>query len=236
MGVGTMFYRTEPFEFLETLRSEWANIREEFLRVFDERDARPWPQPFVYTKEWKLLALLDRGRMAQHGVVGIDKELERNQRKFPRTVEILNCLPGLVTAGFSRLAPGTRIHPHKGIDHTVLRCHLGLLVPPGCTLQVHGVQRKWEDGSVFLFDDTYAHEVWSDADQHRVVMIMDFNKTDLLKIAGQPLENLIIPRTPDEIARGEELERRADEWQQKYAEQQPEPDWDRIFDYEADQA
>lgn len=37
-----MFYRTQPIEFLETLKSEWANTREEFLRVFDERDARLW--------------------------------------------------------------------------------------------------------------------------------------------------------------------------------------------------
>jgi ornithine lipid ester-linked acyl 2-hydroxylase len=230
-----MFYRTDEFAFVKTLKSEWANIREEFLREFDERDALLWPQPFVYTKEWKLLPLLDRGRMAQHGVAGIDKELERNQRNFPRTVEVLTRLPGLVTAGFSRLAPGTRIHPHKGIDHTVLRCHLGLVVPPGCTLHVYGVEREWEDRCVWLFDDTYAHEVWSNSDQPRVVLIMDFNKTDLEKLAGQPLENLAIPRTPEEIERGDELERRCEQWQRKYAEKQPAPDWEKIFDYEADE-
>jgi beta-hydroxylase len=228
-----MFYRTDAFDFVGTLQSEWANIREEFLREFDERDALPWPQRFVYTKEWKLLPLIDRGRMAQHGVAGIDKELERNQRNFPRTVEVLDRLPGLVTAGFSRLAPGTRIHPHKGIDHTVLRCHLGLLVPPGCTLHVHGVQREWENRCVWLFDDTYAHEVWSNSDQHRVVLIMDFNKKDLEKLAG-PVDQLAIPRTPEEIERGEELERRCEELQRQYAAKQPTPDWDKIFDYEAD--
>jgi aspartyl/asparaginyl beta-hydroxylase (cupin superfamily) len=228
-----MFYRTDAFDFVGTLQSEWANIREEFLREFDERDALPWPQRFVYTKEWKLLPLIDRGRMAQHGVAGIDKELERNQRNFPRTVEVLDRLAGLVTAGFSRLAPGTRIHPHKGIDHTVLRCHLGLLVPPGCTLHVHGVQREWENRCVWLFDDTYAHEVWSNSDQHRVVLIMDFNKKDLEKLAG-PVDQLAIPRTPEEIERGEELERRCEELQRQYAARQPTPDWDKIFDYEAD--
>jgi len=230
-----MFYRTDGFAFAKTLESEWGAIRGEFLRAFDERDARPWPQPFVYTKEWKLLPLLDRGRMAQHGVAGIDKDLERNQRNFPRTVEILGRLPGLVTAGFSRLAPGTRIHPHKGIDHTVLRAHLGLIVPPGCTLHVHGVERVWEDRCVWLFDDTYAHEVWSDSDEPRVVLIMDFNKTDLEKLAGVALDNLIIPRSPEQIERGEELERRCEEWQRKYAEQQPTPDWEKIFDYEVDE-
>ena len=54
-----MFYRTEPFEFVKTLEAEWPAIREEFVRRFDERHARLWPQPFVYTKEWKLLPLID---------------------------------------------------------------------------------------------------------------------------------------------------------------------------------
>jgi beta-hydroxylase len=229
-----MFYRTDKFDFVTTLKSEWASIREEFLQRFDPRDARLWPQPFVYTKEWTLLPLVDRGRMAQHGVTGIDKDLERNQGNFPRTVDVMNRLPGLVTAGFSRLAPGTRIHPHKGIDHTVLRCHLGLVVPAGCTLHVHGVEREWEDRCVWLFDDTYAHEVWSNSDQPRVVLIMDFNKTDLETLAGEPLDNLANPRSPEEIERGDDLERRAAEWQQKYAEKQPTPDWDKIFDYEVD--
>src|SRR5687768_18390698 len=136
-----MFYRTDEFDFVKTLTSEWANIRDEFLRNFDERDAVLWPQPFVYTKEWKLLPLLDRGRMAHHGVAGIDKELERNRANFPRTLEVRNRLPGLVTAGSSRLARGTRMHPHKGSDHAGLRCALGPVVPPGCRLHAHAAHR-----------------------------------------------------------------------------------------------
>jgi beta-hydroxylase len=230
-----VFYRTDPFPFAETLKAQWPVIREEFLQHFDPRDARPWPQRFVYTNEWTLLGLIDRGRMAQHGVAGVDEEFERNSRNFPKTVAVVSEFPGLVTAGFSRLAPRTRIHPHKGIDHTVLRCHLGVIVPPGCTLHVHGVTREWSDRCVLLFDDTYSHEVWSESDQSRVVLIMDFNKKDLEKIAGQSVESLAFPRSPEEIERGEELERRQVSWQEKYAEQEPQPDWDKIFDYEVDE-
>lgn len=229
-----MFYRTEPFVFHEALKSAWRDIRQEFENAFDESHAHLWPQSFVFTNEWKLLPLIDRGRMVQHGVPDLDKDLERNQKNFPKTVSVVESFPGLVTAGFSRLAPGSRIHPHKGIDHTVLRCHLGVIVPPGCTLHVHGVQRRWEDQCVWLFDDTYAHEVWSDADDYRVVLIMDFNKADLEKAAGVKLDDLLIPRTPEEIERGEELERQQEEWQRKYAENEPEPDWEKVFDYEID--
>jgi hypothetical protein len=86
-----------------------------------------------------------------------------------------------------------------------------------------------------MFDDTYSHEVWSDSDQSRVVLIMDFNKKDLEKIAGQSLESLAIPRTTEEVKRGEDLERRQADWQEKYAAQEPQPDWDKIFDYEVDE-
>ena len=77
--------------------------------------------------------------------------------------------------------------------------------------------------------------MWSDGDQPRVVLIMDFNRADLDRLAGRPVEELAIPRTPEEVARGEELERRCAEWQDKYAEQQPAPDWEKIFDYDVDE-
>jgi aspartyl/asparaginyl beta-hydroxylase len=230
-----MFFRTEPFGFAERLQEACAEIRGEFLENFDPRDARPWPQRFVYTKEWTLLPLVDLGRMAQHGVAGIDEDLQRNKSRFPRTVEVVTGLRGLTTAGFSRLAAGTRIHPHRGIDHTVLRCHLGVITPPGCMLHVNGVVREWSEGCVWLFDDCYSHEVWSGSDQSRVVLIMDFNKKDLEKITGRPVEEFAIPRTAEEIARGEDLDRRMEEWQKKYAAEEPQPDWDRIFGFEIEE-
>ena len=43
-------------------------------------------------------------------------------------------------AGFSRLAPGAHIVPHRGYEGYsgyVLRLHLGLQVPDGCAMRVH---------------------------------------------------------------------------------------------------
>ena len=230
-----MFYETDPFGFLGTLQAGWMTIRDEFLEKFDERHAKSWPQHFVYTEDWKVLPLIDPGRMAQHGALGSAEDLERNRRNFPRTMEILEEAPKIVEAGFSRLYPGTRIHPHKGIDHTVLRCHIGLITPAGCKINVHGQVREWTEGCLWLFDDTSAHEVWNDSGKIRVVLIMDFNKKDLEPIAGRPLESLLQERTPEEVIRGDDLERRYEEWQGKYNEHEPEPDWDKIFDYEVEE-
>ena len=53
---------------------------------------------------------------------------------------------------------------------------------------------------------------------------------------GQVEEECFISVTPEEVERADELERRLEDWQRKYDEQQPEPDWERIFDYEEDEA
>jgi aspartyl/asparaginyl beta-hydroxylase (cupin superfamily) len=229
-----MFYHTQEFSFAKKLKENWEVIRDEFLENFDEKDAKSWPQKFIYTNEWKLVPLVDHSRMAQHGMVGTKEELDQIRSHFPRTVAVVDGLDGIVTAGFSRLTPKSVIHPHKGIDHTVLRSHLGLITPDNCALNCHGQVRSWSEGSVWLFDDTYAHEVWNESDAARVVLIMDFSKKALEDSVGGKLDRFLQERTPDEVERGNELETRAAEWQEKYTEEESAPDWEKIFDYEVE--
>jgi aspartate beta-hydroxylase len=33
--------------------------------------------------------------------------------------------------------------------------------------------RRWEEGKVLLFDDSFEHEVWNETDLPRLVLIMD---------------------------------------------------------------
>ena len=52
---------------------------------------------------------------------------------------------------FSRLKPRCHIKPHVGYysySEKILRVHMGLIVPDGCTLMVNGVQKQWEEGKV----------------------------------------------------------------------------------------
>ena len=84
-------------------------------------------------------------------------------------------VPGLTTAGFSRLAPGTHIKPHKGWVTTVYRAHLGLVVPDDrCALRVGDESRTWSEGDVLVFDDTAEHEAWNRSDHTRTVLLFDF--------------------------------------------------------------
>jgi aspartyl/asparaginyl beta-hydroxylase (cupin superfamily) len=93
----------------------------------------------------------------------------------PRTAALLlTHVPGLTTAGFSRLAPGTHIKPHVGWVETVYRLHMGLVVPPDCALRVGAETRRWREGECLIFDDTVEHEAWNRSCEPRVVLLLDF--------------------------------------------------------------
>jgi beta-hydroxylase len=85
-------------------------------------------------------------------------------------------IPGLTTAGFSWMSPGTHIKPHVGYSSAVLRCHLGLVIPSDCKLRVGSETRGWQEGKTLVFDDTVEHEAWNRSDKDRVVLLLDFKR------------------------------------------------------------
>ena len=73
------------------------------------------------------------------------------------------------------LMPGTRLRAHCGPTNARLRAHLGLVVPEGNIRIRCGDEppRRWAEGEVLVFDDSYEHEVWNETDQPRLVLILD---------------------------------------------------------------
>lgn len=84
----------------------------------------------------------------------------------------------------SLLAPGTHIKRHCGPSNHKWRLHLPLVVPTASAsaaaaaaaaarLRVSGSTLHWVEGEVLLFDDSFEHEVWNDAETTRAVLIID---------------------------------------------------------------
>lgn len=72
-----------------------------------------------------------------------------------------------------------------------MRCHLGLIVPDGCGITVHGKTKKWAEGKCIVFDDTYVHEAWNYGNSERTVLLPDFKKDvvkDNLDKYAEPIE------------------------------------------------
>lgn len=158
-----MFLDATAFPFTRVLEERWRAVRGE-LTVLPASDFAPWPERGLYDSGWSVFGLIAFGR-----------RLDENLAACPETARVLREVPGLTTAGFSRLAPGAHIRPHVGYTDAVLRCHLGLVVPPdGCALRVAGEERAWEEGRCLVFDDTAVHEAWNRSSLPRVVLLADF--------------------------------------------------------------
>jgi len=165
----------DHFPFLTAFEDQWEVIRDEALEVLKFREAIPGFQeisPDQYRlateQNWKTFVLF-----------GFGQRLEKNTQLTPRTAEILEGVPNLQTAMFSILAPGYHIPAHKGVTKGILRSHLGLIIPKDfeqCRIRVDETITAWKPGEIFVFDDTFEHEVWNDTDEERVILLFDFDR------------------------------------------------------------
>jgi aspartyl/asparaginyl beta-hydroxylase (cupin superfamily) len=100
-------------------------------------------------------------------------------RLCPKTAALLESLPlsdqpGYApTAMFSALDAHTHIPPHTGSTNVRLLCHLPLILPGPARFRVGNETREWKMGEAWVFDDTIEHEAWNDADELRVILIID---------------------------------------------------------------
>jgi ornithine lipid ester-linked acyl 2-hydroxylase len=156
------FYEAAEFDFALHLEANWEKIREELGALKGEHFI-DWSERYLYKEGWQTFGLYAFG-------VKIDK----NCRLCPETTKLVETIPGLVTAGFSALAPGTHIAPHTGYPEGVLRCHLGLVIPEDCAIRVRDNTRSWQEGKCLIFDDTWEHEAWNKSDRTRVILLLDF--------------------------------------------------------------
>lgn len=159
------------FPQLGPLRENWRTIRAELDQVLVDGDRIPrfrdvHPR-YTVVERWKTYFLL-----------GYGWEVTRNQAQCPETTRLLKAVPGVRTAMFSILPPGTEIPPHTGIYAGVLRYHLGLKVPEPerCGFRIGDHFVRWREGEDFVFDNTYRHRAWNRGDDARVVLFLDFDR------------------------------------------------------------
>ncbi len=157
-----MFFEADEFEFVGILESNWLLIRQE-LEQLRQDHFMAWPEKFLYEKGWEVFGLYAYGN-----------KLKDNCRLCPETTRLVEMIPGMITAGFSSLKPGTHIVPHVNYSNGVLSFHLGLIVPNGCTLRVGTQTRNWQEGKCLIFDDTVEHEAWNYSDANRIVLLINF--------------------------------------------------------------
>ncbi|XP_063548736.1 aspartyl/asparaginyl beta-hydroxylase isoform X2 [Cydia strobilella] len=117
--------------------------------------------------EWSQLDLFVRGR-----------EIDGRCARAPvtcavvrREVAAAGCRRGQIK--FSSMRAGTHVRPHVGPTNCRLRMHLGLSNTKDTFIRVHRETRQWQTGKVFMFDDSFEHEVWHNGTGSRLVLIVD---------------------------------------------------------------
>jgi ornithine lipid ester-linked acyl 2-hydroxylase len=185
----TPIISSEPFPFLQKFADNWEGIRDEVQGILKHRDAIPAfhdvsPDQHKISKgtNWRTFVLF-----------GFGDRLEKNCAQAPLTTKLLSEVPNIQIAMFSILSPGFHIRAHRGVSKGIVRAHLGLIIPKDaekCRIRVDNAIKVWRPGEIFVFDDTYEHEVWNDTDEERVILLFDFDRP--MRFWGRVVNNLFI--------------------------------------------
>jgi beta-hydroxylase len=161
------------FPQLDLLQANWQVIRDEALRLTEAGHIRGTTNnddasfnSFI-KQGWKRFYLKWYG-----------EPLESAQALCPRTVALLNAIPGIKAAMFATLAPNSKLNPHRDPFAGSLRYHLGLITPNSrdCRIFVDGEEHAWGDGKDVVFDETFVHWVENKTDQTRVILFADVER------------------------------------------------------------
>uniref|UniRef100_A0A8C4NLF0 Un-named hu7910 n=1 Tax=Dicentrarchus labrax TaxID=13489 RepID=A0A8C4NLF0_DICLA len=171
-------------DLVKTLERNWKTIRDEALAVMDQNTGLfiPEEENLREKGEWGQYTLWQQGKKAGSSCQGVPKTCSLLER-YP---EATGCKRGQIK--FSVMQPGTHVWPHTGPTNCRLRMHLGLVIPKqGCRIRCTDQTREWEEGKVLIFDDSFEHEVWQDADSYRLIFIVDVWHPELTAYQRQTL-------------------------------------------------
>ncbi|MES2059317.1 MAG: aspartyl/asparaginyl beta-hydroxylase domain-containing protein [Pseudomonadota bacterium] len=162
------------FAWTTILRDNWEVIRDEAITVALQGQASP--SLATISPDHRAIAQVNMWR--SFFLWGYGFPIEDNLARCPKTQAIVEQIPGLNSAFFSILAPGTHIPDHRGVTKGLITCHLGLIVPTDGDVRMRVDDRivRWSEGETLVFDDTYQHEVWNDTNGTRVVLLVQFER------------------------------------------------------------
>jgi beta-hydroxylase len=176
------------FAWTQLLRANWQAIREEAVRVALRKGAAP--SLALVSPDHRAIAPLDKWR--SYFLWGYGYRVDEALAACPVTAATVAQIPGLNSAFFSILEPGTHIPIHRGVTKALVTCHLGLIVPRDGDVRMRVADRvvRWAEGETLVFDDTYDHEVWNDTSGMRVVLLIQFRRP--MRQPGKWIANAIM--------------------------------------------
>ncbi|TBO31097.1 aspartyl/asparaginyl beta-hydroxylase domain-containing protein [Aquabacterium lacunae] len=193
------------FPELKVLQDHWQVIREEALALDDQGGIKAASgytdlgfNSFFRTG-WK------RFYLKWYGV-----DQPSAAQKCPKTVALINQIPGIKAAMFASLPPGARLVRHRDPYAGSLRYHMGLITPndPGCFIDVDGQRYHWKDGEVVMFDETYIHYAENTTQHPRIILFADIERpvyTPVVRWINRIFSTLVMKASATENEPGEKI-------------------------------
>ncbi len=169
----TPFLDPARFPQLARLRESWQTIRDEARALYESGQVRA-------AEGYSDLAFNSffRTGWKRFYVKWYDEPLPSARALCPRTVALLEDLPGVHAAMFALMGPHSQLLLHRDPFAGSLRYHLGLITPGSeeCSISIDGTPYVWRDGEDVLFDETYLHSARNDTDQPRIILFCDVER------------------------------------------------------------
>jgi hypothetical protein len=137
-------------------------------------------------KGWKELAFYDGYKGA-----AIDKHVAM----FPEVTALIEAVLSSQTLiqelGLLVLEPGARIRRHVDSENYFVTCQMGLQVPKQCGIRAGTEERRWVEGEMLVFDNSFLHEVWNDDHEHaRIILSLSTLHPSLTHVERQAMRVL----------------------------------------------
>ncbi len=173
------------FEWIKPLEESNEIIKAELEKVLEVSESFKGDSKYMKTmgEGWQAIRLQRMGEWN-----------EMNSLLFPKTVRIIRGLQiPLAVRGvmFAKQKPRSGVAPHSDGRNFILTAHLGVKIPKEnekVWMKVGGIEQKWNNGQVLVFDTSFTHETFNDTDEDRYVLIIDFWHPDLSKKEREALE------------------------------------------------
>ena len=158
------FHNPSDFAIAREIESSWDGIRSELKAACYQGPFSAYRQAgsnFTDPNHWSTVnLLLPSGRLAPHASL------------CPKTTTMLQASGVFCEAAMiSRLAPGGHILPHCGPWNARLVAHVGITAPEAAEMRVASESRHWTEGRAMIFDDSFEHECWNNAEADRFVLL-----------------------------------------------------------------
>ena len=160
----------EVFPFLKVFQEKREELIAELQNIL-QKGWIDWPEKGLY---------LEKDKWDVYPFFAFGGWFEKSADQCPKTRKLIEAVPGMRTALYSRIGPGTTLVPHQGwgaLSNEVLRCHFGLVVPEECGIWVEGEFQTQKTGEWLVFDDSKFHSGFNlSKGENRIILLIDVER------------------------------------------------------------